>query len=302
MDPITLIGMGAGLGFTGAVLWHAKDLSFRVEEGHRAILVTFGAALREGTKLKTFPPGIHFKWPWQHAMDVSVREQNVELSGEKGQVVMAEDGTVLRLDASLRYQVEPEHVEHFLFGLARPSEHITGLFTCLLRNEIANLTTRSDELAAQPSDAIDEAAGAYGLIRRERQLLNTRIDEFARSRMGEGYGIRFGAVDLTDILPPEELADALNAVMQSRAEVEARRFRAESECQQRVLSAEQGVEIARLQAQSTEEEMNQLAKHLHTLKEQGTLARYVERRRKETMAESRTLYLNERALETKVSP
>lgn len=301
MDPLTLIGIGAGVGFASATLWHAKDLYFRVEEGHRAILVTFGAALREGAKLKTFPPGIHFKWPWQHAMDVSVREQNVELSGDKGQVVMAEDGTVLRLDASLRYQVEPEQVEHFLFGLARPSEHITGLFTCLLRNEIANLTTRAEE-RSQSGDVIDEAAGAYGLIRRERQLLNTRIDEFARSRIGEGYGIRFGAVDLTDILPPEELADALNAVMQSRAEVEARRFRAESECQQRVLSAEQGVEIARLQAQSTEAEMSQLATHLLTLLKQGTLARYVERRRKETMAETRTLYLNESALERKVSP
>lgn len=273
--------------------WFSRRCGFRVEEGQLGLLSTFGAAQREGPALKTFPPGLHGKWPWQQVTRVSMREQALVLSGEKGQHVMAEDGTVLRLDASVRYVPEVAGLEHFVFGLKSPLEHINGLFTCLLRNEIANLAKPAAPASTALAAELDDASGSYGLIRRERSLLNQRIAAASRERLGERYGVRFLAVDLMDILPPDELADALNAVMNARSEADSQRFRAESESRQQLLAAQQGVDIARTHASAVQLEMDTLAEHLGTLERDGVLELYVERRQAEVLSESRTVYVNE---------
>ena len=53
-------------------------------------------------------------------------------------------------------------------------------------------------------------------------------------RIGAAYGVEFIAVDIVDILPPDDLADGLNAVIQADAESAAAFFRSQGECQQRV--------------------------------------------------------------------
>ncbi len=223
-------------------------------------------------------------------------EQNLELSGEEGgRTAMAEDGTILRFDSILRYVPVESELARFLFGLRNPKEHMTGLFTCLLRNEIANF--RAPRESRDPDGRFDFAlqAGSYALIRRERQLLNRHIEEFCRTQIGDRYGVRFNAVDLTDILPPDELADALNAVIHAHTESDTRYFRAEGDCKQRLLAAEKGVEIARARARAIETEIDTLARHLEGLERDGTLALYVRRRRAEVHGEARALYLAEGA-------
>jgi len=280
----------------GATLYGAYVLSrcfFRVEEGHLAVLTAFGAARTEpgGEQPRTWGPGLHTKRPWEKVHDVPVMEQALELSGEKGgQTAMAGDGTVLRFDSTLRYVPVREDLGNFLFGLRAPVEHITGLFTCLLRNEIANF---------HPPASTDGPVGAaphvgensYALIRRERRLLSQRIADFCHMEIGRRYGVRFVGVDLTDVLPPDELASALNAVIASKSEADAAYARAEAESQQRVLAAERGVEIARARALATETEILELAGFLAELERQNTLNLYVSRRRAEVMSESRTVYL-----------
>jgi regulator of protease activity HflC (stomatin/prohibitin superfamily) len=266
----------------------AKRCSFRVEEGHSAVLTRFGAA-REvpGTKgaLLTYPPGLHFKWPWDKVHAVAMMEQSLDLSGEEGgRSAMAADGTRLRFDSILRFVPEQAQLSQFLFGLRAPMEHITGVFTCLLRNEIANFEPAKDA----PRTKLDE--GSYALIRRQRKLLNQRIEDFCKRRIGERYGVRFSAVDLTDILPPDELADALNAVMNAQAEAASLYARTEAECQQRVLAAGQGVEVARRRSEAAEREVTTLAGFLQELSSQGTLGLYVSRRRAEVLAQSRSLF------------
>ena len=262
---------------------------FRVEEGHLGVLESFGAAVvdpKDKTKLLTFGPGLHRKLPWQRVHVVSMMEQNLDLSGEEGgRMAMAEDGTVLRFDSILRYAPVEAELKHFLFDMRAPLDHMTGLFTCLLRNEIANF---------RPSAPIEGAlahGGSYGLIRRERKLLNQRIEEFCRTQIGKRYGVRFSAVDLADILPPDELADALNGVMNAQTEADALYHRAEAEAQQRIVAAERGVEIAKARAQAASKEIAKLADHLGELDRLGTLDRYVERRRAEVLAQSRTHFL-----------
>lgn len=292
-----MLVLGIAAGLLLFLLLVALRCTFRVEEGYLAVLVTFGRAETSDGKKKlvTYGPGLHGKKPWQKAVVVSVKEQNLDLNAEEGGgTAMADDGTILRLDSFVRYvPVESVLYEH-IFGVERPSEHITGLFTCLLRNEIANFRGHADDDASL-STRFDFAgqAGSYALIRRERRLLNERIQHFCQSKIDNRYGVRFVAVDLADILPPDELADALNAVMQAQSEAEAMLFRAEGECQKRILASEQGVHIAKTRAGAVEIEIRGLAAFLEDLEVRGVLAEYVARRRAEVTSESRALFLKE---------
>lgn len=291
-----LLGLGGGLVLYA--IFVAFRFTFRVEEGHLAVLTTFGRAETTDGKraLVTYKPGLHSKKPWQKVVNVSMKEQNLDLNAEEGGgMAMADDGTMLRLDSFVRYvPVESVLYEH-LFGVERPMEHITGLFTCLLRNEIANFRGTQDEQGETLSKRFDFAtqAGSYALIRRERKLLNERIQQFCHERIDNRYGVRFVAVDLADILPPDELADALNAVMGAQSESEAMLFRAEGECQQRILASERGVRIARTRASAIEIEIKGLAAFLDDLETRGVLETYVSRRRSEVTSESRALFLKE---------
>ena len=123
-----------------------------------------------------------------------------------------------------------------------------------------------------PAEAGSYASGPAS----ERQQLNGRISEFCKSYLGDHYGIEFRAVDLTDMLPPDELADALNAMMRAHSEAAAHYARAEASCSQRVLAAERGVEIARSSAGAVEEEMTQLASYLDQMHKSGTLDLYLQ--------------------------
>ena len=291
-----LLGFAIGTAICVVVLGFRS--TFRVEEGHLAVLVTFGRAETSDGKHKliTYGPGLHKKMPWQKVRAVSIKEQNLDLNAEEGGgMAMADDGTILRLDSFVRYVPVEEVLYEHLFGVERPLEHITGLFTCLLRNEIANFRGQQDEDEAPLSTRFDFAvqAGSYALIRRERKLLNDRIQHFCHEKIDNRYGVRFVAVDLADILPPDELADALNAVMQAQSESEGMLFRAEGECQQRILAAERGIRIARTRAGAVEIEIGGLAGFLDELETRGVLDAYVERRRAEVAGESRALFLKE---------
>ncbi|MBX3224645.1 MAG: SPFH domain-containing protein [Labilithrix sp.] len=295
------IGVTAGLALYCIFVFYR--CSFRVEEGHLAVLVAFGKAETQGgrRKLRTYGPGIHWKKPWERAVVVSTKEQTLDLNREEGGgTAMADDGTILRLESFVRYVPVQRELYELLFGLERPLEHITGLFTCLLRNEIANFRGRepradtADKSLATRFDFASQA-GSYALIRRERRLLNERIESFCRHKIDDRYGVRFNAVDLADILPPDELADALNAVIQAHSESDARLHRVEAECQQRILAAERGVSIAAARSRAIETEIRELASFLDDLDAKGVLSAYVARRRAEVTSESRTLFLKEGA-------
>lgn len=270
---------------------------FRVEEGELAVLTRFGAAVVEpGThRLVTFGPGLRYRLPWLHVHKVAIKEQIIDLTGRQGGLqAMAADGTVLRIDCILRFTPVKEELHHYLFDLEQPQEHIKGLFVCLLRNEIANVrgegavpfdTNGGGPLAREHVDG-----SSYALIRSDRRPLSQRIEEFC-SQIGKRYGVRFDAVDITDILPPDELRDALNAVMHARADVNVAYARAQAECQRRELAAVRGVDIAHARARAVEEEIDVLAGHLAKLEGNGTLERYVQRRRQEVLSQSRALFV-----------
>lgn len=284
MSEPMLYGILTGLAV--ALLVALYDCFFIVSEGHMAVVDRFGEVERTGTRLKLRKPGLHFKYPWERVHMLSTMEQTLDLSGESGgRVAMTQDGTLLRIDSKLRFKPEQEGIYSYLFELKNPLEHIKGLFTCLLRNEIANF--KSSEV--QTGDQL--SMSSYALIRRERRLLNQKIETFCRERIGASYGVRFDAVDMTDILPPDELEEALNAVFNAQTEAETLFARSEAECRQRIIAAERGVKIAESNSQAAQIEITTLGKFLRELKNNGMLSSYVERRKNEVYSESRALFV-----------
>jgi regulator of protease activity HflC (stomatin/prohibitin superfamily) len=275
-----VMGALVGLGLYG--LYLVSRCFFRVEEGHVATLTSFGAVqTHQDNTLRTWPSGLHTKAPWQHVIDVPMAEQSLDLTREEdSRMAMAEDGTVLRVDSILRFTPQPTDLKRYLFTTARPDSHMAGLFTCLLRNEVANF---------RGGDREEE--GSYSIIRRGRHALHERIGTFCREQIGARYGVQFHAIDLVDILPPDEIAEALNAVIHAKKESEIAYFHAESECARRVLSAERGVEISSTRAAAVEQEIITLGDFLSTLHTNKTLQMYVARRRHEVTAESRAVYI-----------
>lgn len=276
---------------------------FRVEEGEIAVLTRFGAAVMEPGRhhrLKVYRPGLHFRWFWFHVERVIMKEQTLELTGRHGGLhALAADGTVLRIDCILRFAPAEDELHHFLFDLEEPLEHVKELFTCLLRNEIANINPRDPSrgpgghIAYLPSStgvSEDAGGGSYAILRSNRRPLSERIEAFC-SQIGKRYGVKFEAVDITDILPPDELRDALNAIMHARAEVDVAFAHAQADSQRQIVAAERGVEVARARAKAVEEEIDGLGAPLVELERTGMLARYVARRRQEVLSQSRALYL-----------
>lgn len=286
---------GIVIGVALFLVWKARDCYFRVEEGQVGVVTRFGAA-RHGPdgKLWLAEPGFHLKWSFEEVELISLREQLVPLGAkafgahapdhpETAEQVMLADGTVIRMHSMLRYAPRREGIAQYLFGLHHRKEHVASLFSSVLRNEIANVRAAAGE----------DLGGAFALVRRDRQLINQRIADFAQQELGDRYGIEFRAVDITDILPPDELADALNAVMSARAEADATRFRAESECAQKLLAAERGVQIAQAKAAAVEAEIDELGRHLGALHTAGVLPAYVARRKAEVLADARTLFVKD---------
>ena len=286
-----MIIIGVILGIAAYLALLLSRCFFRVEEGHRALLSSFGALLTAPSgEPYTYGPGLHRKAPWQIVHAVSVMEQNLDLSTQEGgRTAMAEDGTVLRFDSVLRYTPVASQLHRYIFAMRSPREHITGLFASLLRNELANIRNTKPERSSVSE--LPAEAGSYALVRGARHQLNSRIAEFCRDHLGDQYGIEFRAVDLTDMLPPDELADALNAVMRARNEAQTNYARAEASCSQQLLSARRGVEIASASASALEAEILQLAGYLTQMHQNNTLDLYVKRRRAEVYSESRTVFV-----------
>ena len=269
-----------------------------VPEGEVAVLCRFGKAVRSASgHLLVLSAGLHNKQPWDHVLRVSIKEQNVELSGDDDRTVMTNDGIVIRYQSALRFAVVVDQLEHHLFGLARPIPHMVGTFICVLRNEIANFQAPSQGTLLRGTNGstveqlIDDSLGAYALIRRERKTLNQRVTEFGKKLIGDHFGVRLEAIDVMNFEPPDELREALNTVVQAKSEVDTALFRAEGECQQRLIAAGKGVAIATERARAIEVEMSELGAKLRELDKAHVLTEYVARRRAEVLSEARHVYV-----------
>lgn len=279
-------------------LWRSY---YHVEEGHLAVITRFGKALRcdpspsqnpplnglsfiESDPLRLIQPGGHWKWPWDQVITFSTMERMIDLSGESGgKYAMAEDGTILRLDSKIRFFPKHESIYSYLFELENPIGHIREMFICLIRNEIANFKGESREDA--------ELLGSYSAIRRDRKLLNDQVENICKAQIGDFYGIQFCGVDLLDIVPPHELDAALNGIQNAKTEADTMFARAQGDARQKIVAAEQGVEISRIRAEAITLELESQVNMIRTLIKSGNVDDYLIHRKTELVGNSKMLFM-----------
>ncbi|MBC7976444.1 MAG: SPFH domain-containing protein [Myxococcales bacterium] len=289
--------LGLALGAAAVALFVLARASVRIENGSLGVISSFGRFVRDAAgAVKTLGPGLHWKAPWTDVAHVSLAERSVAVDGSgsaaaRGHAptgehpraaieVLASDGTRIRVHARLRFRVDPDRVATFLADSKHAIAHLCGLFQLTLREQLARFEQRPDELSA------------YTALRlRMNELQHRTLEGMKHPALAE-YGIVVIAVDLLQIDPPEELVDALNAVITAESEAHALVARTELLSQQRVISAEQAVEIAHARALAVESEIRTVGEELSVLSDQGVLRDYVARRRAEVMGGSRRVYLN----------
>ncbi len=287
--------VGFLIGITLYIVFMTKKIFFQVNEGTLAVISSYGKMKfqNETSKdLKTYQPGLHMKWPWQKVRTIIIMEQMIELSGEDGgTMAMASDGTLLRIDSKLRFTPLKNDLYSFLFSMERSIDHIKGIFVCLLHQEIGSFDKKKSHGSEMNQSKINSEVSSYAAIRSERGKLNKQILEFCKNKIANCYGVQFNGVDLTDILPPDELAEALNAVINAQSEAQRLYALTEAECKQKILAAQKGVSIAKAKAKATEEDIRKISEILNELKINGTLNLYLERRNVEVFSEAKISYI-----------
>ncbi|MGH8558445.1 MAG: SPFH domain-containing protein [Methylococcales bacterium] len=249
---------------------------FMVNEGECALLTSFGKPVSG-----YYGPGLHFRLPWTKIHRVSLRERLCPVSRETADALLARDGTPLRIDATVRYRIQPEHLERYLFGLESSDKHLDYYYRSILRTAIANFD----------GDIPNTAGTSFELLRRERRQLVEELNRQYRAHLAEHYGIGFNAIDVSALSPPQELEDALNAVLQAQTIANSQRDQAEALSEQRIIAADNAVEVAKSNANAIRDEITVLGRYLRELFQEGTLNDYVHHRRAEILSQSKTVFV-----------
>jgi regulator of protease activity HflC (stomatin/prohibitin superfamily) len=212
--PMCYVNINAG---SGGVAWH------RFSDG-----TVHGPAVSEG---------LHLKWPWNRIQIFDLKMQDLNTIYE----CISNDGLVVKVTASLRYDVSPDKLSHLYQDIGTNYEKIlVGPSLGSIVREIVS-RYRADELYS------------FARHRFEREVLEAVSD---RLEYGRGNGVPAGAPDKKDgyihienlavldiVLPPTVLAAIENKMQQDQVaqEYEFRLKREAMEVQRKELEV-QGVE------------------------------------------------------------
>ena len=184
---------------------------------------------RLGAYQATWGTGLHFKIPIldRVARRVDLKEQVVDFAP---QPVITKDNVTMRIDTVVFYQITDPKM--FCYGVANPIMAIENLTATTLRNIIGDLE-------------LDQTLTS-------RETINTKM----RSSLDvatDPWGIKVNRVELKNIIPPEEIQDAMERQMKAERERREAILRAEGEKKSAVLRAEGNKESLVLQAEAEKE-------------------------------------------------
>lgn len=208
------------------------------------------------TATRTYPPGLGLAAPWRRVRRVPLTEQTLAISGHTALA----DGITVRFEVTLRFK--PADLERWL-DLESPREHVAGLVSYLVRDQLGRAS--SSQLPVR----LDLAALARA--------------ELAR------YGIEVTAAELTDVVLPDELVRARDAIARAEADAERNHADATAESRRRLADAETELEVARAWGAAVEREIAMVGLFLEQLDRAGTLSDYLARRRTELGVQARPL-------------
>jgi regulator of protease activity HflC (stomatin/prohibitin superfamily) len=271
---------------------------FTVDQNERAVIVSFGRALRVGGKTTLDDPvsltlnpderdryqypalqvigpgGPYFKWPWQRVQKVSVATETVSMAfdpedprmNNAGQTLEAvtRDQLNIGLTGQIRFRVCEQNIYAYLFGVKQPIVHVMGYFVSVLRERIANFK-------AAPAPGAEESQVAVVSINELRKNLRDLNDHMAMecASAGARYGVVLDASLITGIDPPPEVESALAAINTAHNNVSTEISRAQATADQTIVQSKRAVEIETLKARAELEPLQALAEELRALRASG---------------------------------
>ncbi|MDC7239369.1 MAG: SPFH/Band 7/PHB domain protein [Spirochaetales bacterium] len=181
---------------------------------------------RLGAYQATWEVGLHVKIPLvdKVANKVSMKENVIDFDP---QPVITKDNVTMQIDTVVYYAITDPKL--FTYGVDRPISAIENLTATTLRNIIGELE-------------LDETLTS-------RDLINTKM----RSILDEAtdpWGIKVNRVEVKNILPPEDIQNAMEKQMRAERERRESILRAEGEKKSAVLLAEGRKEAAILDAEA----------------------------------------------------
>jgi len=186
---------------------------------------------RFGAYLVTWNVGLRFKLPFidRIAKRVNLKEQVIDF---KPQPVITKDNVTMQIDTVIFFQITDPKL--FTYGVANPFNAIENLSATTLRNIIGELE-------------LDETLTS-------RDIINTRM----RSVLDEAtdpWGIKVSRVEVKNIIPPQDIQEAMEKQMRAERERREKILRAEGEKTSSILKAEGLKESQILEAQARKEAM-----------------------------------------------
>jgi len=184
---------------------------------------------RLGAYLDTWHTGIHFKIPLidRIAKKVSLKERVIDFAP---QPVITKDNVTMMIDTVVFFQITDPKL--YTYGVDNPIAAIENLTATTLRNIIGELE-------------LDETLTS-------RDIINTKM----RSILDEAtdpWGIKVNRVEVKNIIPPEDIQNAMEKQMRAERERREAILRAEGEKTSAILRAEGLKESAILEAQAEKE-------------------------------------------------
>ena len=205
------------------VLWVVASCIRVVPEAQAMVVERFGGYLT------TWNKGIHLKMPFvdRVAKRVTLKEQVVDFAP---QPVITKDNVTMQIDTVVFYQITDPKL--FAYGVENPILAIENLTATTLRNIIGDME-------------LDETLTS-------REVINTKM----RANLDQAtdpWGIKVGRVELKDIIPPDQIVDAMEKQMKAERERREAILIAEGEKKSSILRAEGKKESAILEAEAEKE-------------------------------------------------
>ena len=200
-------------------------MNIRIVQQAKAYVVERLGAYRE-----TWGVGVHMLLPFfdRVAKIVSLKEQVADFPP---QPVITKDNVTMQIDTVVYFQVTDPKL--YTYGIEQPMIAIENLSATTLRNIIGELE-------------LDECLTS-------RDVINTKM----RSILDEAtdpWGIKVNRVELKNILPPQEIQNAMEKQMKAERERREAILRAEGEKRAAILEAEGEKESAILRADAKKQQ------------------------------------------------
>ncbi len=184
---------------------------------------------RLGGYNSTWGVGIHVKIPFidRIASKISLKEHVVDFPP---QPVITKDNVTMQIDTVVYYQITDPKL--YTYGVERPMMAIENLTATTLRNIIGDLE-------------LDETLTSRDTVNTQMRAI---LDEAT-----DPWGIKINRVELKNIMPPEEIQNAMERQMKAERERRESILRAEGEKKSAILTAEGEKESAILRAEAKKE-------------------------------------------------